>query len=396
VENFASALRLGTDLICLLVDFRSDFRAGWGMTRYARFHVTGGLFHVISRFHDRRFYLDIDGAREKYLELLGRATKTHDSRIIAYCLMSSHVHIVLQLGNDPLGQLAKRINAPFGNWINKQRKGLGPILADRPRSVLIHSETHGMELIRYVHNNPVRAGLVKRASQSEWSSHRAYLGLEKPPPWLAVEAVLGPNEKNKESIRRDLAAYVDEGRFEERRPEFSGEISKELSRRVRKLMGGDLELSYPVLGPDSFLVSALKEQAARHDSLQAPRSREIGIEKILRRVFGALKLDPDLARKRVKPVDVARARALVAWVWVERMGRPQAMAAQGIGVRPCAVTRMLTKLRRERLTKEEEQLVEDVLVELIDADDDRKLDDGDKTDESEVSPKVAVLRRRRG
>jgi putative transposase len=66
------------------------------MPRYARFHVTGGLFHVISRFHDRRFYLDIEGAREKYLELLGQALKSHDAGIVAYCLMSSHVHLVLQ------------------------------------------------------------------------------------------------------------------------------------------------------------------------------------------------------------------------------------------------------------------------------------------------------------
>jgi REP element-mobilizing transposase RayT len=60
------------------------------MPRYARFHVTGGLFHVISRFHDRRFYLDIDGAREKYLALLGKAMEAHDSRVVAYCLMMSH------------------------------------------------------------------------------------------------------------------------------------------------------------------------------------------------------------------------------------------------------------------------------------------------------------------
>ena len=54
------------------------------MPRYARFHVTGGSFHIISRFHDRRFYLDVEGAREKYLEFLGQAAETHDSRIIAY------------------------------------------------------------------------------------------------------------------------------------------------------------------------------------------------------------------------------------------------------------------------------------------------------------------------
>ena len=109
------------------------------MQRLARIHVAGGLFHVISRFHDRRFYLDIDGARQKYLDFLGCAAEQHDCRIIAYCLMSSHVHLVLQLGNDPLSRLTKQIHAPFANWLNRQRNGLGTIFADRPKSVLVHN-----------------------------------------------------------------------------------------------------------------------------------------------------------------------------------------------------------------------------------------------------------------
>jgi hypothetical protein len=115
-----------------------------------------------------------------------------------------------------------------------------------------HSDTYGMELIRYVHNNPVRAGVVARASESGWSSHRAYLGLASCPSWLATEAVFGPDEEERETIRQELAAYVDEGRNEVRRPEFSGEVPRKLARRVRKLMGGEVELSYPVLGPDVY------------------------------------------------------------------------------------------------------------------------------------------------
>ena len=202
------------------------------MPRFARFHGTGGLFHVIARFHDRRFYLDIEGARDKYLALLGNAAKTHDSRIVAYCLMSSHVHLVLQLGNDPLGRLMKQVHSPFANWINRRRNGLGAILAGRPNSVLVPCETHGMSLLRYVHNNPVRAGLVARASESSWSSHRAYLGLEETPSWLATEAIFGPDEGNRESLRHEMACFVDEGRQEERRPEFSGEVL--MMRRLRR------------------------------------------------------------------------------------------------------------------------------------------------------------------
>ena len=62
---------------------------------------------MICRFHDRRYYLEIDGGREKYLKYLGRAAEVHDCRIVGYCLMASHVHLVLQLGNDLLGELTK-------------------------------------------------------------------------------------------------------------------------------------------------------------------------------------------------------------------------------------------------------------------------------------------------
>jgi putative transposase len=113
------------------------------MTRYARLHVTGGLFHVISRFHDRRYYLDMDNGRATYLRLLGQASLVHDARIIAYCLMSSHTHLVVQLGNDRLGNLMSRVHSAFGNWVNIARGGVGSVMADRPKSVLVHTETHG-------------------------------------------------------------------------------------------------------------------------------------------------------------------------------------------------------------------------------------------------------------
>jgi REP element-mobilizing transposase RayT len=363
------------------------------MPRFARFHVTGGFFHVISRFHDRRFYLDIDGAREKYLTLLGRAAETHDSRIIAFCLMSSHIHLVLQLGNDPLGRLTKQIHAPFGNWINSQRKGLGTILSDRPKSVLVHSETHGMELILYVHNNPVRAGVVARASESGWSSHQAYLGLAPSPPWLVTEAVLGPDAAAHESIRQELSRFVDEGREEGRRPEFSGEVSKKLMRRMRKLMGGDIELSYPVLGPDEFVVNALKEQVRRHRERKTGFAREISVDDVVEAVFEGMGLDPQLARMRIKPSNVARGRALAAWLWVDRLGRPQVMAADGLGVRPNTISGMLSQLRRDGIDRSEHRLLEKVFKSLTQGEGDSDASEG--TESETLKPRVMVLKRQR-
>lgn len=243
--------------------------------------------------------------------------------------------------------MTKKVHSPFGNWVNAKRKGIGAILAERPKSVLVHTETYGMELIRYVHNNPVRAGIVERASESGWSSHRAYLGLESAPEWLATEAVLGPDVKDHEAIRHELGCFVDEGRTEKRRPEFSGEVPLGLMKRIRKLMGGEVELSYPVPGPDEFVLSAMKEQVRRHAGQKISGTIEGGAKAVITEVFERLNLDPRTATQRIRPNDVSRARALSAWLWVERMGRPQLAIAEGFRLSTSAVGKMLKNLREE-------------------------------------------------
>ena len=318
---------------------------------------------------------------------------SHDARVIAYCLMSSHIHLVLQLGNDTLGTLTKKVHAPFANWVNSERKGIGAVFADRPKSMIVHSDTYGMELIRYVHNNPVRANLVDRASESGWSSHRAYLGLEPAPAWLATDAVLGPDEKEHEAIRHELACYVDEGRMESRRAEFSGEVSKALAKRIRKLMGGDVELSYPVLGPDDFVVSSIKEQVRRHRDRHRIDMKKINFEVLTDAVFQAMDLNSSAARQRTRERKISRARGLVTWLWVNRLGGAQAEAAAWFGVSPTAVTLMLSKLRANGLTEEEEETLNDVLGKLADTDD---VDtEGAVSVSKSIEPKVIVMKRPR-
>jgi hypothetical protein len=110
-----------------------------------------------------------------------------------------------------------------------------------------------------------------------------------------------------------------------------------------------------------------------------------------------LGLDPNFARKRIKPGDVARARALVSWLWVEKMGRPQVIAAEGLGVRPTTVTKMLTKLRQTGLSKEEEQILDDILGLLMDdkGDGDPGGNANKATEDEDIQPRVFLLKRQR-
>ena len=156
--------------------------------------------------------------------------------------------------------------------------------------------------------------------ESGWSSHRAYLGLEECPPWLATEAIFGGDVTEHEAIRRELADYVDEGRAEGRRPELSGEVSSKLTRRIHQLMGKEVSLSYPVLGPDSFVVESLKEQVRRHRDRTTVKN-DVTVERLIEKVFEAMGLAPELARSRSRRPDIARGRAPVAWLWGGAIGQ---------------------------------------------------------------------------
>jgi REP element-mobilizing transposase RayT len=152
--------------------------------RIARLTVPGVLYHVISRFVDREWLFGDDEERETYLRMFGAAVRKSDWNVVAYCLMSNHIHHGLIAGEEPMGSLFKRTHSPFARWMNKRHGRLGPIFADRAASWGMRRE-HEARTIAYIHNNPVRAGVVARAADSSWSSHRAYVG-GPVPSWLSV------------------------------------------------------------------------------------------------------------------------------------------------------------------------------------------------------------------
>jgi REP element-mobilizing transposase RayT len=156
------------------------------MPRVARCIHPRSVHHVISRFVDRSWFFQDDDERERYLVMLGRALSRTDWRCLAYCVMSNHVHLVLVAGRLPLSAWARRVHSPFAQWMNARRGRLGPLFADRPAAHVV-PPTRVPEVMAYVHNNPVRAGVVAAPEASSWSSHAAYVGKAPAPLWLDVD-----------------------------------------------------------------------------------------------------------------------------------------------------------------------------------------------------------------
>jgi hypothetical protein len=174
--------------------------------RIIRRNHPGVYYHLIARFVENRWFLDTPDARACYLRLLGRALADSDWSCLAYALMSNHIHLLMRAGATLLKSWGLRVHPPFAIWINDRLERIGPVFTRGPRDYAIPLE-RARHVIAYIHKNPVRAGVVARASDSTWTSHRAYAGLVRSPSWLAVDEGLALSGF---TDRVDFAGWIDQ------------------------------------------------------------------------------------------------------------------------------------------------------------------------------------------
>lgn len=156
------------------------------MPRPPRHIVPGRVYHLISRFVDREWFISTPGERTYYLKLLARSLLDSDWKCFGYGVMSSHMHLDVLAGEDELGWWIRRVNSVFADVLNRTYKRMGSVFVRGPKAFLVPPEKFAA-VLAYVHNNPVRAGIVPQARYSDWTSHRAYLGAAPVPAWLAVQ-----------------------------------------------------------------------------------------------------------------------------------------------------------------------------------------------------------------
>jgi putative transposase len=176
------------------------------MSRQLRVQYPGSLHHVTTRGNGRRNIFLNDQDRETFLELLGTCVKRFRWILTAYVLMSNHFHLVVQLTEESLSRGLQWLNTQYPQAFNRRHRRIGHLLQGRPDIQLVESERYGLEVVRYVVLNPVRAGMVSCPEDYRWSSHRAVLGEVQAPDWLAVDDVLIQFGSNRELAR---AAYRD-------------------------------------------------------------------------------------------------------------------------------------------------------------------------------------------
>jgi len=163
------------------------------------------------------FFCD-DDWHHLYL-LLQEGIARYGYRVHAFCCMSNHIHFVIQIGKVPLSKVMQNIAFRYTRWINRREGRMGHLFQGRYKALLVDADSYLLELTRYIHLNPVRAGMVRDPAEYRWSSHRAYLGTETI-PWLTTDWVLSQFGMQLSVSRRGYKEFVSEGVGEGHREDF--------------------------------------------------------------------------------------------------------------------------------------------------------------------------------
>lgn len=172
----------------------------------------GIIYHVISRFVAKEWFIESAIERRTYLGLLGTAIATTNWLCFSYAVMSSHIHLGLIAGTDTMASWMRPMHTLFANWLNLRRERIGAVFVKGPNVITV-PPSDCARLINYHHNNPVRAGLVARPAESDWTSHRAYIGAASKPRWLDVSAGLALGDF---ADHEDFARWCDDVRVTRR------------------------------------------------------------------------------------------------------------------------------------------------------------------------------------
>jgi len=145
------------------------------MPRTAREKSQTGIYHVMLRGIDKRDIFLTEKDYKKFLRYIELAKEKSDFALLAYCLMTNHVHLLLKEGKEEIGDSIRRIAVGYAQYHNRIHGRTGHLFQNRYQSEPVNDDSYFLVVSRYIHQNPLKAGIVQNIDDYEWSSYKHYL-----------------------------------------------------------------------------------------------------------------------------------------------------------------------------------------------------------------------------
>ena len=285
------------------------------MPRTARIDIPGLLQHVIVRGIERRdIFLD-DDDRHLFLERLSKLLSETGTECLAWALMSNHLHLLLCPRVTKLSVFMRRLLTGYAIVFNLQHKRSGHLFQNRYKSIVCQEDTYLLELVRYIHLNPLRAGLVKTIDELDrypWCGHAVLMGSQKL-DGQNTDDVLSLFGRSRRSVRQKYRDFVIDGIKNGRRDELVG---GGLRRSLSVSGAGDYEaFDERILGSGDFVESLWRETEPREIS-----GARMSLAEIIRGTAEVFGVKVELLRQKNRVKKIAEARAVICYLAVRECG----------------------------------------------------------------------------
>lgn len=320
------------------------------MPRQARLDIPGALHHLMLRGINKSSIFEDDQDRSQFLSRLEKNVTLADARVYAWVLMTNHVHILFKSGKQGISEVMRRQLTWYAQYYNYRHKRSGHLFENRYKSVLCDQDNYLLALIRYIHLNPIRAGIVKTIEELDrypWCGHSAVLG-KRECPWIDTDYVLTQFGDTRRKARNEYRRFVVEGIGMGRQPELTGGglvrskggWSQVVSARRS---GRKEEYDERILGSGDFVNAILKD--VEEKTLSQLKLRRAGktLSKIIEQECDRSRISPRELKGGSRRRDVSSLRIKIAKRGLEELGLSLAEIARHVGVSTSGIARAVKR-----------------------------------------------------
>jgi len=322
------------------------------MPRQARLDTPGALHHIMARGINKADIFEDAEDKSKFLDRLSETVQAGQCSIYAWVFMSNHVHLLFKSGRDGISSVMRKLLTWYAQYYNRRHHRTGHLFENRYKSVLCEEDTYLLALIRYIHLNPIRAGIVKEIMELDkypWSGHQAIIGRVKY-LWMDTRYVLAQFGDNRRKAlwqyRKFMTEEAGQGQFTGGGLIRSmGGWSQVLAMRRR---GQKEEFDERILGGGDFVNNILKKIEERE--LRQLKLKRAGrnIQNIIEEECRKQEISITELQRGIKRRKVSDTRAVIGLRSREELGLSAAEIARHVGVNTSGITRAIERAERQR------------------------------------------------
>jgi putative transposase len=327
------------------------------MPRKARIDAPGALHHVIVRGIERGNIFRSDYDRKNFLNRLGKLIPETQTDCFAWALIPNHVHLLLRTGLVPVSVLMRRLLTGYAVWFNKKYRRHGQLFQNRYKSILCQEDPYLKELVRYIHLNPLRAGLVedmKKLDKHPWCGHSVLMNKTKQ-AWQNVDYVYGLFSEKKRMARTRYRVYVEKGILDGKRSDLTGggllrstggwAVLKGL-RKVGIRVKGDER----ILGDSDFVENVLRSAEEELEQKYDLKARGYDFDRVAQRVAELMEIETEQVTAFGKSPQTVKARSLLCFWAHRKLGMTTIEIGRRLNISQSAVSR--SSMRGQQIERE--------------------------------------------